>query len=81
MSDNVECEILTDDSIATTRASQTQDCAPVAQTGGVIQEVSDRQGRTVVGQLRNIFPDWIVDAELSVLLQQHECCGCELLRD
>ena len=43
-------------------------------------ECSDKR-RTVIGQLGNVFPDRIVDTEVSILLQQYERCGRELLRD
>ena len=75
MSYNVNREILTDDSIASTRAGQTHNCAPVAQAGSVIQQMSDRQWRTVIRQLGNVFPHGIVETELSILLQQYERCG------
>ena len=81
MSNNVECEILADDSIASTRAGESQNRAPVAQTGSVIQQMSNRERRTVVGEFGNIFLDRIVDAELAVLLEQYERRGGELLRD
>ena len=46
-----------------------------------IQQMPDRQRRTVIGQRGNVFPDRIVDTEVSILLQQYERCGRELLRD
>ena len=81
MGNNVKCEILSDDSLAPTRAGQAQNCAPVAKTGSVIQQMPDRQRRTVIGQFGNVFLDRIVETELSILLQQYDRCGGELLRD
>ena len=81
MSNNVKSELLSDDSLARTDAGQTQNCAPVAKAGSVIQQMTDRQRRTVIGQFGNVFPDRIVETELSILLQQYDCCGGELFRD
>ena len=64
-----------------TRARQAHDCAPVAQTGSVIQQMPDRERRSVIRQLGNILPDRIVETELSILLQQHERGRGELLRN
>src|ERR1041385_9181200 len=60
MSDNVEREILSDDSIAATGAGQAHDCAPGAQARSVVQQMFRRQRRTVIGQFGNVFPHWIV---------------------
>ena len=81
MSNNVKCEILTDNSISSSGACQTHHRAPVANTGSVIEEMSDCQWRTVIGQFGNVFPYRIVETELSVLLQQYERSSGELFRD
>jgi hypothetical protein len=81
MSNDVKCEILIDDAVAATRTGQAHDCAPIAQAGSVIQEMSDRQRSAVVGQFGNVFSDRIVDAEFSLLLQQDERSSRELLCD
>jgi hypothetical protein len=81
MSNDIECEILRDDSIASTRAGQTHHCAPVAQTRSVIQQMPDSERRTVIGKLGDIFSNRIIDTEFSLLLEQYERCGGELLRN
>ena len=81
MSDYVKREILSDDAIASARAGQTQHCAPIAQTGRVIQQMSNRQRRTVIGEFGNILSDRIVEAELAILLQEYERRRGELLRN
>ena len=58
-----------------TRAGEAHNRTPVAKTGSVIQEMPDRQRRTVIRQFGNVFLHRIVEAELSVLLKEHERCA------
>src|SRR5688572_22468592 len=46
----------------------------------MMQQMTNRDAWPEVGQLRYVFPDIIIDRQLALLCQQHDCRGSELLR-
>ena len=60
-------------------SSDRGDAAPISQTAGVIQQMTDGDRATVIGKFGDVFPHWIVQRQLPFLLQQQHRRGCELL--
>src|SRR5688572_31140771 len=52
----------------------------VADAAGVIQEVTNGDGLAIGRQFRNELPDVVVSRQLSLLLEQQDTGGAELLR-